>query len=40
MSDDDDRMYSTGEIALAMTIVFTTLTLPTLAGAVYYFFYL
>lgn len=41
MSDEnEDRLYSTGEIALSMIIVFTTLTIPTVAGLVYYFFYL
>lgn len=40
MSTEGSRHYSTGEIVLAMAIVFTTLTLPTIAGAVYYFFYL
>lgn len=38
MMDDEetDRLYSTGEIVLAMVIVFVTLTIPTLAGLVYY----
>lgn len=35
-----DRLYSTGEIVLSMIIVFTFLTIPTLAGAIYYFFFM
>lgn len=34
------RHYTTGEIALAMVIVFTFLTIPTLVGFVYYLFYM
>jgi len=36
----DDRQYSTGEIALSMSIVFISLAVPTLAGLIYYLFYL
>jgi len=40
MSTDEERSYTTGEIALSMGIVFVTLTLPTLAGLVYYLWFL
>ena len=39
-NENKDRLYSTGEIALSMVIVFTTLTIPTVAGFVYYFFFM
>ncbi len=37
---DEARHYTTGEIALSMILVFGVLTLPTLAGLVYYLWYL
>lgn len=35
-SEDDDRYYSTGEIALSMVIVAVVMTIPLLAGTIYY----
>lgn len=37
---EDDRRYTTAEIALSMSLVFGVLTLPTIAGLVYYLWFL
>lgn len=37
---EDPRQYTTAEIALSMFLVFGVLTLPTLAGLIYYLWYL
>lgn len=34
--NDEDRLYSTGEIALSMIIVTVVMLVPLIAGTVYY----
>lgn len=41
MNDSESqRLYTTGEIVLAAVIVLVVLTVPTLAGLVYYLWFL
>jgi hypothetical protein len=35
-NDGGDRLYSTGEIALAMILASMSIVLPVLAGTIYY----